>query len=111
MTPEDINLIKRIATEIVRKELSSLLRSDAYVFEKPIKLAVGSSIGLSTTDKIGFYRAASASQASAITAAPATNNDGSAAGGFVNKTERETAVAAINSIITVLENIGLVAPN
>jgi len=90
--------------EIIRQELSSLIKSDRYVFEKSIQLfdgrnvqlgkTTGTKIGTETSQKMGFFNKTPIVQVSAIDSPSA------------DVTALKTAVDAIR---TALTNLGLTA--
>ena len=77
MTPEQ----KEIVAQIVREQMSSLIKSDRFTFEKLLQIldgrniqtgtSVGTKIGTSTTQKLGFFNKAPVVQQ---TSASLTNN-------------------------------------
>lgn len=93
--------------QIIRQELSSLLKSERYTFEKHLQLldgrniqtgkTTGTKIGTGTDQKIGFFNKTPVVQQGAITAPT---------GGVVTDAEARTA---INSIRTALTTLGLTA--
>ena len=92
---------------VIREELSVLIKSDRFTFEKLVQfldgrnvqlgLTTGTKIGTSTNQKLGFFNKTPIVQVSAISAPT---------GGSTIDTEARTA---INSIRTALTNLGLTA--
>lgn len=105
MTPEEIR-------QIIREELSSLIKSDRFTFEKHLQLldgrniqtgrGTGTKIGTATDQKIAFYGKTPIVQQGSINA-PSTP------GGLYSQSDAQSAVTAINSIRTALINIGITA--
>lgn len=93
--------------EIFREELSFMLKSDRFTFNKTIQVGdaidfllgrtIGARFGTAADQKIGFYGATPVIQASAITAP---------SGGATIDSQARTA---IGSLITALHNLGLIA--
>ena len=108
MTNED----KEIVREIIREEFQELLASDRYIFHKLVQFldgrniqvgrTNGTKIGTATDQKIAFYGETPVVQAGAI-GAPSTPS-----AAYV-QAEAQSAVTAINSIRTALQNIGITA--
>lgn len=108
MTPEQ----KEIVREIIREEFEEFLASDRYIFHKNVQFldgrniqtgrTNGTKIGTATDQKIGFYGETPVVQAGAI-GAPSTPS-----AAYV-QAEAQSAVTAINSIRTALQNIGITA--
>lgn len=74
------------------------------------KRADGLYVGQSATDKVGFYGTAPVVQASVITAVNTTASTSTTnAFGFTTSTQADAIVTALNSVITALKNIGIVA--
>ena len=92
--------------ELIREELSVLIKTDRYAFQKLLQISdgrniqlgqtTGTKIGTATTQKLGFFNKTPIVQVTAI-AAPT--------GG----TPDAEARTAINSIRTALTNLGLTA--
>ncbi len=68
----------------------------------------GTQIGTGTLGKLAFYGTTPIVQQAAITVAPA-GGTGTAAGGWDTAAHRNTAITAINALITALQNLGLTA--
>jgi len=93
--------------KIIREELSNLLASDRYTFQKLIQifdgrniqvgLTTGTKIGTATDQKISFHNATPVIQA---------NHIADPTGGATTDAEARTA---INAILVVLENKGFTA--
>ena len=93
--------------QIVRQELEEFIASDRYIFSRLVQFldgrnvqvgkTTGTKIGTETTQKIAFHGSTPVVQAAAI-----ANPSGGA-------TEDTQARTAINSILTVLRNKGLIA--
>lgn len=69
--------------------------------------SVASLVGLTTTDKIAFYGVTPVSQQSALVAV-STSAGVTGAVGFTT-TQAAAIITAVNSLITVLKNLGLTA--
>jgi len=103
MTNEDIQQVR----QILREELSNILGTDKYIFQKNIQIfdarniqlgrTNGTKIGTGTDQKIGFFGKTPVDQ-------PATVND--PAGGLTVDAEARTA---INSLIDRAQELGLIA--
>ncbi|HSX52819.1 MAG TPA: hypothetical protein VLF90_00390 [Patescibacteria group bacterium] len=70
--------------------------------------STGTQIGTGTLGKLAFFGTTPVVQQAAITVAPA-GGTGTAAGGWDTAAHRNTAIAAINSLITTLQTLGLTA--
>ena len=102
MTPEELKRIENLENVVF-----SLVFPDKYEFKKNLKLndgvniqvakGTGTTIGTETTQKVGFHGSASI-QADTIAALSVVGSD----------TDGE-ARTAINSILTVLKNKGIIA--
>ncbi len=67
-------------------------------------------VGNTTTDTIAFYGVAGATQASTISAVATTASSSTTnAFGYTTSTQADAIVSALNSVITALKNIGVVA--
>ena len=99
MTPDQVRTI-------IRQELTGLLASDRFIFQKHIQIldgkniqlaqGTGTKIGTSATQKVGFFGATPVDQAAHIS---------DPAGGTADTQAR----AAINSILDVLQDLGFMA--
>lgn len=89
--------------QIIREELASLILSDRYTFQKHIQIfdgrhiqlgrSNGTMIGTAADQKIGLYGATPVVQAAHI----------------ANPSDLPTALNDIQSILTALENVGILA--
>jgi len=100
--------------EIIRDELGALIANDRYVFQRELEIAnarniilgesVGTKIGTSTTQKLGFYGVTPVVQPSSTAIVTGTAN------GTYDTTEQDMIndlVTAVNSIISDLRTLGL----
>lgn|SRR3990167_4252654 len=104
----EIELLKQ-RIELLENFVKSLNLSDRYIFQKNIQimdgrnvqlaLGTGTKIGTAISQKLGFFNKTPIIQQSAITAPTG--------GGTVDSQAR----TAINSLITTLEDFGLIALN
>ena len=68
----------------------------------------GSSVGLTSAEKISLYGVTPVTQAATVTG-PATTACSLAGYGFATTTQADAIVSAVNSILTTLKNIGVLA--
>lgn len=107
-----MNEIEQLKARIKKLEEQLQVVTDKVIFNKDIMMqdgrdfifakGTGTKIGTETTQKISFYGETPVVQAAAITAP-------SDAGGSYNQSVAQSAVTAINSIRTALQNIGITA--
>jgi hypothetical protein len=107
MNPE---LEKRLSD--IEFTLNNLVKKDRYLFQKGLEIfnglnitfgrGLGTKIGTSATQKIGFWNAPPVVQAGAI-GAPSTPS------ALYSQSEAQTTVTAVNSLRTVLKNAGFTA--
>ena len=69
----------------------------------------GTSIGSSATELVSFHGVTPVAQASAITSVATTASTTTTPYGFTTSTQAEAIVTAVNSIITALEDKGIIA--
>lgn len=113
MTPDEIK-------QLIREELTSLIRSDRFTFEKLIQLldgrniqvgiTTGTKIGTTTTQKIGFYnttpvaqRSGAAQAAVATTAATQTSP-----WGYTTQAQADAIVTLVNELRAAMVAIGII---
>lgn len=109
-----MNEIEQLTQRIVYLEnvINNLVLTDRYTIKKNVQIfdgrniqlgkGTGTKFGTEATQKIGFFGKTPVVQASAI-------NAPSSPGGAYSQAEAQSAVTAINSIRTVLINLGLTA--
>lgn len=93
--------------KLIREELSNLIFTDRYVFDRALQLmdgrniqlgkGAGTQIGTETTQKLGFYGQTPTAKGGVVNAP---------SGGLTVDTEARTA---INAIISRLQTVGLIA--
>ena len=98
--------------EIIRDELSQLIKTGRYVFHKPIQildgrniqvgLTTGTQLGTSAAQKIALHGVTPTIQSLKI-------NDPSSAGGTYSQAQVQSIVTAVNAILDALESKGISA--
>ena len=69
----------------------------------------GTKLGQSATDKVSFYGATPVVQGAVITAVATTGATASSPVGFTTTNQANAIVTALNSVITRLNTVGLIA--
>jgi hypothetical protein len=101
MTPIDPQM-KELVKQVLREELSGLLASDRYIFQKQLQLADGRNITIGggtgtiiggTDAKLGFFGKAPVVQQTVIT---------EPSGGAVQDAESRYAIIEIKTLLTAL---------